>query len=81
MIVHAGSQMPIEVKVTSHKGWEYAVIHYSLPTEESALFPLAEQHFSINTGFNTQIINIVQQIIESYSLPGSMAILSPRLYL
>lgn len=78
MIVHAGSQMPIEVKVTSHKGWEYAVIHYSLPTEETALFPLAEQHFSINTGFNTQIINLAQQLIESYSFPGNMAIFKSK---
>ncbi|HBT72286.1 MAG TPA: AraC family transcriptional regulator [Lysinibacillus sp.] len=78
MIVHAGPQMPIEVKATGHKGWEYAVVHYSLPTEEVALFPLSEQHFLINTGFNTQIISHVQQLIESYSFPGNMAIFKSK---
>lgn len=78
MIVHAGPQMPIEVRATGHKGWEYAVVHYRLPTEEINLYPLAEQHFLINTGFNTQIISHVKQLVESYSFPGNMAVFKSK---
>jgi len=78
VIVHAGPQMPIEVKVTSQKVWEYAVVHYNLPIEEAVLYPLAEQHFLIKTGYNTQIITQVQQLVESYSFPGTMAIFKSK---
>ncbi len=78
MIVHAGPQMPIEVSATGHKGWEYAVVHYRLPTEEINLYPLAEQHFLINTGFNIQIISHVKQLVESYSFPGNMAVFKSK---
>jgi len=78
IIVHAGSQMPIEVNVTSQKVWEYAVVHYNLPMDEEALYPLAQQHFLIKTGHNTQIITQVQQLVESYSFPGSMAVFKSK---
>ena len=78
MIVHAGPHMSIEVEATGHKVWEYAVIHYNLPIEEAILFPLAEQDFLIHTGYNPQIINDVQQLIESYLFPGNMAIVKSK---
>ncbi|MET4563377.1 AraC-like DNA-binding protein [Lysinibacillus parviboronicapiens] len=73
MVVHAGPQMPIEINVIGEKVWEYAVVHYHVSPEVGALFPLTQQHFLINTGDNTKIINFVQQLLESYSMPGSMA--------
>lgn len=73
MVVHAGPQMPIEINVIGEKKWEYAVIHYHVTPEVRALFPLTQQHFLINTGDNTKIISFVQQLIESYSMLGSMA--------
>jgi len=73
MVVHAGPQMPIEIQTIGDKAWEYAVVHYHLPAEEVALYPLATQHFSIKTGEHSKIINLVQQLIESYAMPGSMA--------
>ncbi len=78
IIVHAGPQMPIEVNVTSQKVWEYAVVHYNLPMDEAVLYPLAEQHFLIKTGHNTQIITQVQQLVESYSFPGNMAVFKSK---
>ncbi|KOS63207.1 helix-turn-helix transcriptional regulator [Lysinibacillus agricola] len=73
MIVHAGPQMPIEIKVSDDKEWEYAVVHYQLSPEESTLYPLSAQHFLINTGYHTKIIDYVQQLIESQSMPGNMS--------
>ncbi len=73
MVVHAGPQMPIEINVIGDKIWEYAVIHYHVTPEVRALFPLTQQHFLINTGDNTKIISFVRQLIESDSMPGSMA--------
>ncbi|MFJ5792233.1 AraC family transcriptional regulator [Lysinibacillus sp. NPDC093197] len=73
MVVHAGPQMPIEIHTIGDKVWEYAVVHYHVPADEAAINPLATQHFLINTGENSKIINLVQQLIESYAMPGSMA--------
>lgn len=78
MVVHAGPQMPIEIQPIGDKVWEYAVVHYQIPTEEATLYRLAEQHFAIKTGDNSKIINLVQQLIESYAMPGSMAIVKSK---
>ena len=78
MVVHAGPQMPIEINVEGYQVWEYAVVHYHIPAEQAALYPLAEQHFAINTGDNSKIINLVQQLIESFATPGSMATLKSK---
>jgi len=78
MVVHAGPQMPIEIKVSGDKVWEYAVVHYNIPQKEVSLYPLAAQHFLIHTGYHTKIIDYVQQLIESYSLPGNMSIFKAK---
>ncbi|KOP80990.1 hypothetical protein AMS59_00645 [Lysinibacillus sp. FJAT-14745] len=78
MVVHAGPQMPIEIKVSDDKEWEYAVIHYQLPPEEATLYPLSVQHFLINTGYHTKIIDYVQQLIESQAMPGNMSIFKAK---
>lgn len=78
MVVHAGPQMPIEIKAADDKGWEYAVVHYQLSPEEAILYPLSTQHFLINTGYHTKIINYVQQLIESQAMPGNMSVLKAK---
>lgn len=78
MVIHAGPQMPIEIKVIGDQIWEYAVVHYSTSIEETNKYPLANQHFLIDTGYHTKIIDYVQQLIESQSLPGNMAILKSK---
>lgn len=45
MVIHAGPQMPIEIKVIGDQIWEYAVVHYSTSIEETNKYPLANQHF------------------------------------
>lgn len=79
MVVHAGPQMPIEIKVTSDKEWEYAVVHYHIPPEEIPQYPLSAQHFLINTGYHTKIIDYVQQLIESQAMPGNMSIFKAKI--
>ncbi|WP_427108946.1 helix-turn-helix domain-containing protein [Lysinibacillus xylanilyticus] len=78
MVVHAGPQMPIEIKASDDKEWEYAVVHYQLPPEESTLYPLSTQHFIINTGYHTKIIDYVQQLIESQAMPGNMSVFKAK---
>ncbi len=78
MVIHAGPQMPIEIKVMGNQIWEYAVVHYYIPIDEINKYPLANQHFLIDTGYHTKIIDYVQQLIESQSLPGNMAILKSK---
>lgn len=77
MVVHAGPQMPIEIQATGDKIWEYAVVHY-IPSKDMVPFSLANQHFAIHTGDYSNIINLVQQLKESYAMPGSMAILKSK---
>ncbi|MGE7946077.1 helix-turn-helix domain-containing protein [Lysinibacillus sp. NPDC093688] len=78
MIVHAGPQMPIEIRASDDKGWEYAVVHYQLSPEESILYPLSTQHFLINTGYHTKIIDYVQQLIESKAMLGNMSVFKAK---
>lgn len=78
MVVHAGPQMPIEIKASDDKGWEYAVVHYHIPSEEIPQYPLSAQHFLINTGCHTKIIDYVQQLIESKAMPDNMSIFKAK---
>ncbi|MFJ8088088.1 helix-turn-helix domain-containing protein [Lysinibacillus sp. NPDC095746] len=78
MVVHAGPQMPIEIKASDDKGWEYAVVHYHIPSEEIPQYPLSAQHFLINTGCHTKIIDYVQQLIESQAMPDNMSIFKAK---
>lgn len=78
MVVHAGPQMPIEIKALDDKGWEYAVVHYHIPSEEIPQYPLSAQHFLINTGYHIKIIDYVQQLIESQAMPDNMSIFKAK---
>jgi AraC-like DNA-binding protein len=78
MVVHAGPQMPIEIEASEDKEWAYAVVHYQLPPEESTLYPLSTQHFLINTGYHTKILDYVQQLIESQVMPGNMSVFKAK---
>jgi len=78
MVVHAGPQMPIEIKASDDKKWEYAVVHYHIPPEEIPQYPFSDQHFLINTGYHTKIIDYVQQLVESQAMPDNMSIFKAK---
>lgn len=78
MVVHAGPQMPIEIKASDDKEWEYAVVHYHIPPDEIPQYPLSGQHFLINTGYHTKILDYVQQLIESQAMPDNMSVFKAK---
>ncbi|MCH1627497.1 helix-turn-helix domain-containing protein [Ferdinandcohnia quinoae] len=71
MIVHAGSQMNLEIETIGDKPWEYVVIHYK--TLHNAPFNLKNKDFSINIKQMVKIKDFVYQLIKFSSEPGSFA--------
>ncbi|WP_258525490.1 AraC family transcriptional regulator [Paenibacillus sp. YN15] len=73
IIVHGGPGMPLEKEVVGEEDWIYALIHYKLPREETRRWPLYNRHFSMYTGVNSRIGDLVVQLLQTQAVPGGMA--------
>lgn len=71
-IVHAGSQMNIEIETIGEKPWEYAVIHYK--TFHNAPLDLKNKDFETRVMQMDKIKEYVYQLIKYSSEPGSFSI-------
>ena len=74
LVVHAGPNMRLDIQIPDKKPWRIAVIHYKMPREEEAKFPLFKHHFSFPIGENVKIPDLVQQLFQIQSTPGASAI-------
>lgn len=70
-IVHAGSQMNIEIETIGEKPWEYAVIHYK--TLHNAPLDLKNIDFAAKVMQMDKIKEYVYQLIKYSSEPGSFS--------
>ena len=71
ILVHAGSQMKLEIQPRGNKPSEYAVIHYR--TLQEAPVDLKDTDFAITVKQMGRIKDYVYQLIKSSSEPGSFA--------
>ncbi len=70
MVVHAGPDMSLDREVIGDETWRFAVLHYSILEKEMIEFPFYNAHFSFPTGKNAKIMDLIQQLRESQSVPG-----------
>lgn len=70
MVVHAGPDMRLDKEVIGDETWYFAVIHYNIPKNEVREFPFYQAHFSLSTGKNAKIPDLIQQLIVNQSAPG-----------
>lgn len=78
VVLHAGPDIPISKEVIGDIYWQYALIHYQIPKEEVPGFPLFHDHFLINTGIDTRLVNLIGQLRQSHASPDGMAALKSR---
>lgn len=69
VVLHAGSNMTIDIVVTSHEPWQYTVIHYEVMNSP---FLLEIDHFEIETGQHHKMDYFVQQLIHFEKIPGDL---------
>lgn len=69
IILHAGSNMDIDIIVTSQEPWQYTVIHYEVINNPISL---EIGHFEIVTGQHHKMDYIVQQLIHFEKIPGDL---------
>lgn len=82
IIVHGGPGMPLEKEVLGEEDWIYALIHYKLPREETRRWPLYNRHFSMHTGVNSRIGDLVAQLLQTQAVPGGItAVKSKTLFM
>lgn len=79
MVVHAGPDMGLDKEVLGDRDWRFAVVHYAIPEEAVIRFPEYQSHFSIQTGINPRITDLVEQLLTYDAAPDSLAILRSKM--
>lgn len=69
VILHAGPNMAIDIKVTSKEPWHYTVLHYEMLNRP---FSMDIGHFEIATGHHHKMDYFVHQLIHFEKIPGDM---------
>lgn len=77
-ILHVGPSLAIESTLGSDCIFEYAVIHFKLPSESAAQFPLFFEHFIIRGSDTMKVIHLVQQLQQNFLIPGRLAYLQSK---
>ncbi len=77
-IIHAGPNLPIERIVTNNAKQEYAVIHFKLPDEVRAMYPLYNGHFTFKIGNNMKLMSMLQQLIQNYFIRSNLSFLQSK---
>ncbi|SHI14651.1 transcriptional regulator, AraC family [Sporobacter termitidis DSM 10068] len=78
VVLHAGPDTPVSKEVLGDVYWQYALIHYQIPKEDAAGFPLYHEHFLINTGIDTKLVDLIGQLRQSCAAPDGMAALKSK---
>lgn len=69
VILHAGPNMAIDIKVTSKEPWHYTVLHYEMLNRPCSM---DIGHFEIVTGHHHKLDYLVHQLIHFEKIPGDM---------
>ena len=70
-ILHAGSQMPLEIVTVGDIPWEYAVIHYR--TLVNSPLDLKNEHFQIKVKHMALIKEYVLKLLKYHTEPGNLS--------
>lgn len=80
MVLHAGPDMQLNIEILDDKPWQIAVIHYKIFANANEIdkFPLFKNHFSFLTGESAKIPDLIQQIFQIQSIPGTSAMFKAK---
>ncbi|QQP12827.1 helix-turn-helix transcriptional regulator [Lysinibacillus agricola] len=77
-IIHVGPNLNIQRIVANNTKFNYAVIHFKLPDESIAEYPLYNSHFAIEVEDNMKLMNMLQQLIQNYLIRSNLSFLQSK---
>lgn len=78
-IAHGGPDMELCKEALSERSCSFVVVHYWLPAEEVARYPLHHEHFCVRMDYYARTLELAQQLLQEYNTPGRMAALKTKL--
>ncbi len=79
IVLHAGPSMALSKEAIGDAACSFIVVHYWMPSEEIANYPLYNDHFLVRMGTSARAVELVSDLLKNYQLPGGIAALKTKI--